>query len=67
MSDPDLPLNCPHCGERLAYVRSESAADAPLAESRETHVYACRRHGEYLLSPDGLLRGGGTRSHGPNE
>ena len=47
--DPDLPLKCPRCGERLTYVTTR--AD-------ETHIYVCSVHSEYQLSPSGYLRGG---------
>ena len=47
--DPELPLNCPRCGERLTYVTTEKD---------QTLVYICSVHGEHRLSSDGYLRGG---------
>ena len=46
MADPGVPLNCPLCGARLAYMRTEG----------ETHVYHCLRDGEVILPPDGRMR-----------
>jgi len=46
MSQSKLPITCPTCGRRLAYVRTEG----------DTHVYWCSRHGGLVLSPDGRFR-----------
>jgi hypothetical protein len=45
-TDPGFPLNCPHCGEKLAYVRTEG----------EIHFYRCSRHGPLILPPDGRIK-----------
>jgi hypothetical protein len=39
-------VNCPKCGSRLAYVRTQD----------ETHFYRCARHGTVILPPDGRVR-----------
>jgi hypothetical protein len=41
--DPDLPLNCPRCSERLTYV---------LTEKDNTNVYVCSVHGERSARTD---------------
>jgi len=46
MADPGVQLNCPLCGARLVYLRTEG----------ETHIYHCLRHGVMLLPPDGRIR-----------
>ena len=46
MPDPGFPVNCPKCGQRLTYVRSEG----------ETHFYRCPRDGAVILPPNGIVR-----------
>jgi len=46
MADPGIQLNCPWCGVRLVYVRTDG----------DTYVYHCLRHGMLLLSPAGWRR-----------
>jgi hypothetical protein len=44
--DPGFSMNCPLCGARLVYLRTEG----------ETHFYRCDRHGMLMLPPDGRVR-----------
>jgi hypothetical protein len=46
MPDPGVTMNCPLCGVRLTYLRTEE----------DTHIYHCLRHGALMLSPDGRMR-----------
>jgi hypothetical protein len=46
MADPGVPMNCPLCGARLTYLRTDG----------ETYVYHYLRHGVLILPPDGRLR-----------
>ena len=46
MADPGVKMNCPLCGARLAYLRTDG----------DTHVYHCLRHGALILPPDGRMR-----------
>ena len=46
MPNPGFPLNCPKCGQKLAYVRSEG----------ENHFYRCPSHGAVILPPSGVVR-----------
>lgn len=43
--EPDLPFNCPRCGQRLRYL---AAGDN----------YVCATHGPYYLGDDGQLYAG---------
>ncbi len=43
--DPGFPLNCPKCGTRLVYIRTDG----------DTHFYRCPRHGSLILPPDATL------------
>ena len=43
---PGISMNCPFCGARLEYLRTED----------ETHFYRCDRHGMLMLPPDGRVR-----------
>jgi hypothetical protein len=45
-ANPDIEVNCPYCGARLVYLRTEG----------ETHYYRCARHGVLIVSPDGRIR-----------
>ena len=44
--DAGFSMNCPLCGARLTYVRTEGG----------TNVYRCDRHGELMLPPGGHVR-----------
>ena len=44
--DPDYPVNCPYCGIRLRYTRTEV----------ETHVYQCPKDGDLMLPPNEALQ-----------
>ena len=46
MNDPQLPVNCPYCGARLVYVRTQEGK----------HLYECLQHGRLILLLDGRLR-----------
>ena len=46
MHEPAIPLNCPYCGARVEYRRTEG----------ETHFYHCAKCGPLALPPDGRLR-----------
>lgn len=52
VSDPMLPLNCPHCGVPLAYVSTFDIG----------HMYVCRLHGEFCLHLRHGLTGGNLAS-----
>jgi hypothetical protein len=68
VSDPQFPLNCPRCGKRLTYVRSEGGPTMYEA----AHFYLCSTPGTVIakwhfsyansasIELDGL--GGATRS-----
>jgi len=46
MSDPGINANCPYCGAKLEFLRTEG----------ETHFYRCACHGVLMLPPDGRVR-----------
>ena len=62
MSEPDVPPNCPHCGQRLSYRKTGNAwrrrfrKDAIIETADEVHLYHCGTHGFYMVWPDGTLR-----------
>lgn len=62
-------VNCPRCGELLAYrttgVGSRSKGDAH-DENQDVRLYFCERDGFYNLWPDGRLRYLAS-SHRPTE
>ena len=43
MADPGFPLNCPKCGTRLVYLRTQD----------DTHFYRCAQRGLMVLPPHG--------------
>lgn len=42
----DVPVNCPHCGAVLAFVRTTD----------QTQIYRCPVLGLLMLPPDGRMR-----------
>lgn len=42
----DIPLNCPACGARLAFVRAEG----------DIAVYRCPKDGAVVLPPNGRIQ-----------
>lgn len=62
MTEPHLPLNCPHCGRSMRYVTSDSGfhpvlkTDPPAPPS--VHVCECPVHGLFHFGPgQDLTRG----------
>lgn len=58
MSDPQIPFNCPRCGQPLTYVTTQDAGDGAAIKNGPSHIYTCLNHGQYVYSADGHLRGG---------
>lgn len=50
---PDLPINCPWCGEALRFVCTAEDAEA---QWWSVPVYECRAHGTLYLTRDGFNR-----------
>lgn len=58
-----LPLNCPHCGQRLRYLRArtpegETVADRAASDETTLFIYHCATHGSYRLGPNVPLKPG---------
>ena len=53
MPNPDFPVNCPKCGAKLTYVRSEG----------EMHFYRCPRHATVVLPPHERIGADDERFH----
>ena len=61
VEDGKLPLNCPHCGQRMHYVEANSPeqpepSDGPPASM--FFVFECSRHGLFHFGPKTLLTAG---------
>jgi hypothetical protein len=47
--DPNLPLNCPKCGQPLRYIATKD-------RTRKTYLYLCERDGFFELSATKFVR-----------
>ena len=58
MSDPNVSVNCPRCGQRLVYRKTGIGRRlrSPIQGDQEVHLYFCETDGFYSLWSDGYLR-----------
>ena len=58
MSDPNVSVSCPKCGQPLAYRktgRGRRTKGSVIYEEQEVHLYFCERDGFYTLWSDGSV------------